>query len=75
MELIQSQSRLYPENGLLAHMIGYTGEISEPELDNPDYAKFNQGQIIGKTGIEKEYNDTLMGDRRRTPRDCGQSGP
>jgi len=35
MELIQSQSRLYPENGLLAHMIGYTGEISEPELDNP----------------------------------------
>ncbi len=61
MELIQSQSRLYPENGLLAHMIGYTGEISESELDNPDYAKYNQGQIIGKTGIEKEYNDTLMG--------------
>lgn len=61
MELIQSQSRLYPENGLLAHMIGYTGEISEAELDNPDYAKYNQGQIIGKTGIEKEYNDTLMG--------------
>lgn len=61
MELIQSQSRLYPENGLLAHMIGYTGEISEPELDNPDFAKFNQGQIIGKTGIEKEYNDVLMG--------------
>ncbi len=61
MELIQSQSRMYPENGLLAHMIGYTGEISESELDNPDYAKYNQGQIIGKTGIEKEYNDTLMG--------------
>jgi len=61
MELIQSQSRLYPENGLLAHMIGYTGEISESELDNPDFAKYNQGQIIGKTGIEKEYNDTLMG--------------
>jgi penicillin-binding protein 2 len=61
MELIQSQSRLYPENGILAHMIGYTGEISESELDNPDYAKYNQGQIIGKTGIEKEYNDSLMG--------------
>jgi penicillin-binding protein 2 len=61
MELIQSQSRMYPENGLLAHMIGYTGEISESELDNPDYAKYNQGQIIGKTGIEKEYNEILMG--------------
>jgi penicillin-binding protein 2 len=61
MELIESQRRLYPENGTLAHVIGYTGEISEPELDNPDYAKYNQGQIIGKTGIEKQYNDTLMG--------------
>lgn len=61
MELIESQRRLYPENGILAHVIGYTGEISESELDNPDYAKYNQGQIIGKTGIEKEYNDTLMG--------------
>ncbi len=61
MELIESQRRLYPDNGILAHVIGYTGEISESELDNPDYAKYNQGQIIGKTGIEKEYNDILMG--------------
>ncbi len=61
MELIESQRRLYPENGILAHVIGYTGEISESELDNPDYAKYNQGQIIGKTGIEKQYNDSLMG--------------
>ena len=61
MELIESQRRLYPENGILAHVIGYTGEISEAELDIPDFAKYNQGQIIGKTGIEKQYNDSLMG--------------
>ena len=61
MELIESQRRLYPDNGILAHVIGYTGEISESELDIPDYAKYNQGQIIGKTGIEKQYNDILMG--------------
>ena len=61
METILSQRRLYPQNGVLAHVIGYTGEISESELDDPAYAKYNQGQIIGKTGIEKEYNDTLMG--------------
>ncbi|MGD1072948.1 MAG: penicillin-binding transpeptidase domain-containing protein, partial [Bryobacteraceae bacterium] len=61
MELIESQRRLYPESGILAHVIGYTGEISESELDNPDYAKYDQGQIIGKTGIEKQYNDILMG--------------
>jgi penicillin-binding protein 2 len=61
MELIESQRRLYPDNGMLANVIGYTGEISESELDNPDYANYNQGQIIGKTGIEKQYNDVLMG--------------
>lgn len=61
MELIESQRRLYPENGILAHVIGYTGEISESELDNPEYVKYEQGQVIGKTGIEKQYNDSLMG--------------
>ncbi len=61
METIQSQRRLYPESGILSHVIGYTGEISESELDIREYAKYNQGQIIGKTGIEKQYNDTLMG--------------
>ncbi|HEY4087429.1 MAG TPA: penicillin-binding protein 2 [Bryobacteraceae bacterium] len=61
MALVQLPRRVYPSDGLLAHVIGYTGEISESELDNPDYAKYNQGQIIGKTGLEKEYNDVLMG--------------
>ncbi len=61
MELIESQRRLYPDNGFLANVIGYTGEISESELDIPEYAKYNQGQIIGKTGIEKQYNDILLG--------------
>lgn len=61
MELIESQRRLYPDNGILANVIGYTGEISEAELDEPEYAKYNQGQIVGKTGLEKEYNDILMG--------------
>ena len=61
MELIETQKRLYPQNGILAHLIGYTGEISESELDIPDFAKYNQGQIIGKTGIETGYNDWLMG--------------
>ncbi len=61
METIESQRRLYPENGILAHVIGYTGEISEAELDLPEYAKYNQGQTVGKTGIEKQYNDILLG--------------
>jgi penicillin-binding protein 2 len=61
MELIHAQRRLYPQNGFAAHVIGYTGEVSEQELDSPDFAKYSQGDVIGKFGIERQYNDTLMG--------------
>ncbi len=61
LELIHAQRRLYPQNGFAAHVIGYTGEISESELDEPEFAKYDTGSIIGKFGIEKQYNDTLMG--------------
>jgi penicillin-binding protein 2 len=59
--VIQAQPRLYPGNGMMAHVIGYTGEISEPELDLPEYAKYDPGQVIGKFGIERQYNDWLTG--------------
>ena len=59
--LIQAQRRLYPQNGMLAHVIGYTGEISENELDSPEFAKYESGAMVGKFGIEKQYNDWLTG--------------
>ena len=59
--LIHDQPRLYPQNGLGSHWIGYTGEISEAELDTADFAKFNPGAVIGKFGIERQYNDVLTG--------------
>ena len=31
------------------------------ELDAPEFAKYDPGSIIGKFGIEQQYNDTLMG--------------
>jgi penicillin-binding protein 2 len=59
--LIEAQRRLYPQNGMMAHVIGYTGEISEEELDSPEFAKYNPGDVIGKFGLERQYNDWLMG--------------
>jgi penicillin-binding protein 2 len=60
--LIQGQRRLYPQNGMLAHVIGYTGEISEAELESPQFAKHEPGDIVGKFGIEQEYNEWLTGE-------------
>jgi penicillin-binding protein 2 len=61
MELIRAQRRLYPQNGVAGHVIGYVGEISESELDEPQFIKREAGDVIGKAGIERQYNDTLMG--------------
>ncbi len=59
--LIQNQRRLYPRNGLAAHAIGYVGEVSEQELNTAEFAKYSQGDLIGKFGLERQYNDILMG--------------
>src|SRR5262249_25471204 len=58
---VQAQRSVYPQNGMMAHVIGYTGEISEAELDDPAFAKYEPGAVIGKFGIERQYNDVLMG--------------
>jgi penicillin-binding protein 2 len=61
MELLSSQSRLYPQGGLAAHVIGYVGEVSDQELNTTEFAKYSQGDKVGKEGLERQYNDLLTG--------------
>jgi penicillin-binding protein 2 len=61
MELIHAQRRLYPRDGLAAHVIGYVGEVNESELNTLEFVKYHQGDIIGKVGVEREYNELLTG--------------
>jgi penicillin-binding protein 2 len=61
LDVISSQPRLYPRDGMMAHVIGYTGEVTQAELDSADFAKYAPGAVVGKFGIEREYNDTLTG--------------
>ncbi len=56
-----SSARLYPQDGLAAHVLGYVGEVSDAELDSTEFAKYSQGEIVGKSGLERQYNDILMG--------------
>ncbi len=61
MELIHAHKRLYPQGGVAAHVIGYVGEVSESELNQLEFVQYRQGDVIGKAGIERQYNRTLMG--------------
>ncbi len=61
LEISEAQHRMYPQNGMMAHLLGYTGAISLQELDTAEFAKYKPGDVIGKFGVERQYNDTLMG--------------
>ncbi|MBV8832686.1 MAG: penicillin-binding protein 2 [Acidobacteriaceae bacterium] len=61
MQLIRSWRRQYPQDGFAAHAIGYVGEISEAELNAPQFIDYHQGDIIGKDGLEREYDSQLRG--------------
>lgn len=61
LETIMVHRRLYPKNGFLAHLIGYVGEVSEQDLNSPQYETYQPGAIVGKSGVEQFYNEILMG--------------
>lgn len=57
--------RYYPYNTLASQLLGYVGEVSEDELneiktDNPE-SLVGPGTILGRSGLEKMYDDTLRG--------------
>jgi len=62
LETIMVHRRLYPKNGFAAHLIGYVGEVSEEDLNRPQFELYNQGDIVGKSGVEQFYNDILRGE-------------
>jgi penicillin-binding protein 2 len=61
LETIDEERRLYPRDGFAAHLIGYVGEVSEDDLNNPRFAYYEPGDVVGKAGIEETYDELLRG--------------
>jgi len=61
LDTIMSHRRLYPRNGFMAHLIGYVGEVSEDMLNQPQFELYNAGDVVGISGVERQYNTMLMG--------------
>ena len=60
--------RRYLAGEALAHVLGYLGEITPMELEDSLYAqdaleRYEAGTILGKDGIERQYERTLQGER------------
>lgn len=57
--------RYYPRGKFLAHVLGYTGEITDRELEKLSDQGYRAGDIIGKTGIERVFDAQLRGEPGR----------
>ncbi len=59
----QTPQRRYPPNGMLAHVLGYVGEVSQEQLKQPEFRDkgYKPGDIIGQEGLESVYDDYLRG--------------
>ncbi|MDR0785071.1 MAG: penicillin-binding protein 2 [Treponema sp.] len=53
--------RNYASIGSLSHIIGYVGDITRDEITLLYNKGYKQGDIIGKSGVEKQYDELLRG--------------
>ncbi len=60
LALLEVQERKYPYDSLGAAMLGHVGEVSEEEVSKPD-SPYRPGDVVGQSGIERQYNTALSG--------------
>jgi penicillin-binding protein 2 len=61
LETVGEDRRLYPRDGFASHLIGYVGEVSEEDLNNPRFSWYEPGDVVGKAGVEETYDQLLRG--------------
>ena len=54
--------RYYPNGDLAAHVLGYTGEITDDELSDLEDQGYRLGDVLGKLGMEAALESTLRGE-------------
>lgn len=55
--------RFYPYEQTASHIIGFIGKIGESEYQKADRERFGMNSLVGRSGIEKIYDDKLRGYR------------
>ncbi|MGG5290288.1 penicillin-binding protein 2 [Pseudomonas shirazensis] len=61
VEVAAQLVRHYPQGAHFAHSVGYVGRINEKELKTLDPVNYSGTHHIGKTGVERFYEDALHG--------------
>ncbi len=60
--VLQSEPRrLYPAGPAVSHLVGYVSEVTDAELQGNRFPGAQPGSLVGRAGLEREYDDTLRG--------------
>lgn len=59
IKIIDTEERIYPLGKASSHLLGYIQGISEEELKEKQEQGYNQQSVIGKSGLEKIYEERL----------------
>ena len=62
VDIVPYLTRSYPQGEQFAHLVGYVGRIDVADADKLDAARYVGTTHIGKTGIERTYEDALHGE-------------
>ena len=65
VSIVTQSTRKYDNQNLASHILGYIGKISESEYDEKKDV-YNNDDYVGRTGIEKSFEEYLRGKRRKT---------
>lgn len=57
----EEQKRRYLTDAHATHVLGYTREISSAQLEKMQEEGYRQGDLVGKSGLERSYEDFLRG--------------
>lgn len=63
VEVSVAPVREYPQGTVAAHVLGYTGEISERGLEAPGMEGYALGDVVGKAGAEYQFEAVLRGEK------------
>jgi penicillin-binding protein 2 len=60
--VIESEpKRWYPDGQAVAHLVGFIGEVSERDLETDRYPGAEPGTLVGRSGLEEQYDQVLRG--------------
>ena len=62
IEVLVEPLRHYAHGTLAAHLLGYAGEINDTEIDSLTTLGYRSGDLIGRTGVERSYEEVLRGE-------------